>query len=167
MLQKLSSFSLLFAVMLAPLARAEDVASSAQAQSPASGWAESHPDAAATLQEWIHQYPHAAHRVFVWDARHPGRAQAFVRWAATANGEGLPEFEASHADWPVVGDILKPYRPALEAFVSWARANHDAASELVATPRGLAWVGFHVFRPDWQSEIAPAANAVAADGVRQ
>ncbi len=151
---------------LVPLALLALAAPSRASEAPVAppeltGWSQSHPDAAAALEQWIRQYPNAAHRLFVWDRQHPRRAQTFVEWAAASAGQGLDAFDQGHPDWPVVGDVFRPFRPAVEGLVAWAQAHPRAAKDLMVKPRGLACVGFHLFRSDWEPEIAPAGDTAA------
>ena len=72
-----------------------------------------------------------------------------MQWCAASPGEPLESFESAHGDWPIVDAMFKPNGAALAAFVGWAETHPQAARELVEEPRGLAWVGFHLFRADW------------------
>jgi hypothetical protein len=123
-----------------------------EVSSEISSWDRTHPAAAATLASLIRDNPEGARRLFLWNRDHPLRAQAFVAWINGHPDQSLDDFLVSHRYWPVVDLVLKPYRPTVEAFIAWGRAHPDAAQDLASQPRGLAWVGFHVFGDLWDSQ---------------
>ena len=163
-----SSSSLAFA-QAAPMPAAPPAAppAAANAGPPAivTDWDRHHPDAARALGDWVHQHPAGARRVFKWDRRHPLRTKALVAWAADHPGQRFEDFAASHADWPVLDRFMRAHQDAMDGLIVWIQANSGAARELVQVPRGLAWVGFHVYRPLWApaGEEAPGADAVPED----
>ncbi len=152
------------AILLSALLASSSWAWAAEQPAPDLGsWPSRHAAAAQSFEAWLRAYPLAARRLFAWDHGHPLRAQSFVEWAAGHPNEGLDAFAAEHGEWPVVQTLFSRHRPALEAFVVWAEAHPDAARELVAKPRGLAWIGNH-YADDWKPELEPAAPSSPVQG---
>ena len=122
-----------------------------------SGWNANHGEAASTLANLVRSNPEAARRMFLWNRDHPLRSQSFVAWINEHPDQSLDDFLASHRYWPVVDLVIRPYRATFEAFIAWGRAHPDAARDLASQPRGLAWVGFHVFGDLWDTRTPLSA----------
>ena len=97
-------------------------------------WSDAHPEARATLEHWARTYPKAAKVLVQWEREHPLRAKYFWNWAVAHPGLGSDDFSVEHADWPVVGDIMKRHRMGVDALVAWFHAHPAAAQEISSEP---------------------------------
>ena len=132
--------------------------------SPAiSGWGQSHPDAASALAGIVQSDPEGARRLFLWNRDHPLRARAFVAWINDQPDQSLDDFIEAHPRWPAVDLVIKPYRATFEAFIDWGRAHPQAARDLASQPRGLSFVGLHLFGDLWDSKTPLAAPTDAPE----
>ncbi len=125
-------------------------------------WSEAHAAAHAALADWVRANPDAARQMFWWDRQHPLRAAAFLRWGIEhvnqAPADAIDAFAAAHDGWPAMNLVLKPNRERFGLLVTWARAHPDAVRELLAAPRGFAWLGFHDLQDLWRSTAASPSN---------
>jgi hypothetical protein len=94
----------------------------------------------------VHAYPDAARRLVSWDERHTEQAREFVTWTVTQPGGGIEAFLASHPKGQFLSDVGERHMLAADAFMAWCRRHPEAATELVSHPRGLEWVGRHLYR---------------------
>jgi hypothetical protein len=134
-MRAISVLSFLAAVLLSSGARAE----------PPEHWKEHHREASDELGQWARASPQSAAKFFEWDGRHTDSVHTFVSWAIRNPGNAV-DFNRTHPDWPGFKEILEHHRPAAEAFMSWCRRNAQAAEDLMSHPRGLEWVGNHLYK---------------------
>jgi len=124
-----------------------------------SHWTDAHPAATFALVAWIQKSPSSARQFFWWDRSHPLRAQAFLRWVVEHPTGNVEDFESAHKSWPAMDLVLKPNRESVDGLMAWARAHPAAVQDLISTPRGFAWVGFHPLHSLWSNAVAaPSAE---------
>jgi hypothetical protein len=115
-------------------------------------WAVRHPEAAKELGAWAHANPDAAKFVFEYDGHHPDRNRELVLWAIYHPSDDIMNFAAKHPEWEWFDKIVAKHRAGTDQFLEWARRNPIAAEELVGHPRGLLWVGEHLYAAEWQQK---------------
>jgi hypothetical protein len=113
---------------------------------PVDAWASRFPDAQRELRAWVKSYPETAERIFEWDDTETAQVKVLVEWAITHPYESIYAFLLNKHEWGQLHTILEAQqREGLDAFLGWCRRAPQAADELVAHPRGLAWSGEHLF----------------------
>jgi hypothetical protein len=117
---------------------------------PIETWATSHPDAASALRTWVHENPEAARDIFSFDAKKPARSKALVLWAIHHPTDDIMVFAGMHPDWEWFSAAMSKYHLGADQFVAWTRAHPKAAEELLGHPRGLRWVGDHLYASEWR-----------------
>jgi|SRR5579872_2873766 len=140
-----------FVVLVAVAACATSRAPAHAPPPPAAGpvsierWSDAHPQASRELGDWARGHEAAARRFFEWDGHHPERSHEFVTWTITHPRENIDGFVAMHRGWPYFDEIAERHRPAADAFMFWCRRHPQAAESLMDHPRGLEWVGHHLY----------------------
>ena len=124
--------------------------SSTQQNGSVENWATRHAAAAKELGTWAHANPEAAKFVFEYDGHHPERNRELVLWAVYHPGEDIMTFAAKHPGWEWFDKVAARHRAGTDQFLEWTRHNPVAAEELVGHPRGLLWVGEHLYASEWR-----------------